>query len=301
VGGLAAVGSIQLGSVRKASRRAGAQPGVLIQIKKNICTHCSVGCTVTAEVRTGVWVGQEPSWDSPINRGTHCAKGAAIREIVLGDRRLKYPMKLTGGQWQRISWDQAINEIGDKMLQIRSNRAPIRLLARLRQVHQRGRLPRPQVGRLLGHELGRPPGPHLPLDHVAGVANTWGYGRRPTSYIDILNAKSHGVHRLQRGRGAPGRDAASPRRQEDQPANLIVHGPRLHPHGRARTEVRPLPSGHRHRRLSVGQCSGTSSRTAGRTRNSSAKRVYGMDDVRKEWRSGRRTRSSASRACRASS
>ena len=64
---------------------------------KNICTHCSVGCTVTAEVQNGVWVGQEPTWDRPINRGTHCAKGAAVRELVHGDRRLKFPMKLVNG------------------------------------------------------------------------------------------------------------------------------------------------------------------------------------------------------------
>src|SRR5918998_5366077 len=97
VGGLAAIGSGQLGSVRKA-QAAGSmadKPGS----KKNICTHCSVGCTVTAEVVNGVWVGQEPSWDSPINRGTHCAKGAAIRELVHSERRLKYPTKLVNGEW----------------------------------------------------------------------------------------------------------------------------------------------------------------------------------------------------------
>ena len=101
-GALAAVGSLQLQTVRRAEAgpRVAGQPTVT---RKNICTHCSVGCTVTAEVQNGVWVGQEPSWDSPINRGTHCAKGAAIREIVHSDRRLRYPMKLAGGQWQRIS------------------------------------------------------------------------------------------------------------------------------------------------------------------------------------------------------
>ena len=85
-----------------------------------MCTHCSVGCTVLAEVENGVWVGQEPGWDSPINRGSHCAKGASVRELVHGDRRLKYPMKLVNGEWQKISWDVAINEIGDKMLEIRA-------------------------------------------------------------------------------------------------------------------------------------------------------------------------------------
>src|SRR5215213_3523718 len=110
-GALAGLGALPLATVRRAEAgpRVAGQPTVT---RKNICTHCSVGCTVTAEVQNGVWVGQEPSWDSPINRGTHCAKGAAIREIVHSERRLKYPMKVASGQWQRISWEQAINEIG---------------------------------------------------------------------------------------------------------------------------------------------------------------------------------------------
>jgi formate dehydrogenase major subunit len=86
VGGLAALGSLGGGM----TRRAEAGPtdhSQDIEIRKNICTHCSVGCTVKAEVQNGVWVGQEPSWHSPINRGTHCAKGASVRELVHGDRR----------------------------------------------------------------------------------------------------------------------------------------------------------------------------------------------------------------------
>src|SRR4051794_22038333 len=118
-GGLAAAGSIHLGAVRKAEAAGSAVSGPEVVIKKNVCTHCSVGCTVTAEVVNGVWVGQEPSYGSPINRGTHCAKGAAIRELVTSDRRLKYPMKLVGGQWTKVSWEQAIDEIGDKITAIR--------------------------------------------------------------------------------------------------------------------------------------------------------------------------------------
>src|SRR3954470_15152247 len=117
-GGLAALGTVQLGTMRKA-KAADTPAGKDVQIRKNVCTHCSVGCTVTAEVQNGVWVGQEPSWDSPINRGTHCAMGAAIRESVQSERRLKSPMKLAAGKWQRISWDQAIGEIGDKLTAIR--------------------------------------------------------------------------------------------------------------------------------------------------------------------------------------
>src|SRR5262245_51949941 len=123
-GSLAALGALPLGSVRQAQAGPPAAPGVAVTIRKNICTHCSVGCTVTAEVANGVWIGQEPSWDSPINRGSHCAKGAAVRELVHGDRRLKYPMKLVNGQWTKVSWETAINEIGDKLAAIRERSGP---------------------------------------------------------------------------------------------------------------------------------------------------------------------------------
>src|SRR5262245_41429873 len=111
-GGLATLGALPLGSVRKAEAGPPAAPGVAVTIRKNICTHCSVGCTVVAEVANGVWIGQEPGWDSPINRGSHCAKGAAVRELVHGDRRLKYQMKLVNGHWTRVSWDQGIDAVG---------------------------------------------------------------------------------------------------------------------------------------------------------------------------------------------
>ena len=91
---------------------------------KTICTHCAVGCGIIAEVQNGVWTGQEPAFDHPFNKGAHCAKGASIREHGHGERRLKYPTKLVDGKWQKISWDQAIDEIGDKLLDIRKTSGP---------------------------------------------------------------------------------------------------------------------------------------------------------------------------------
>src|SRR3546814_13256100 len=71
-----------------------------------------------------VWTGQEPTWDSPINRGSHCVKGASVRELVHSDRRLKYPLKLVDGQWQRVSWDEAIGGNGDKLMETREKSGP---------------------------------------------------------------------------------------------------------------------------------------------------------------------------------
>ena len=97
-----------------------------IETKRTVCTHCSVGCSVDATVVNGVWTRQEPVFESPINLGAHCAKGASVREhgIIEHSHRLKTPMKLVNGKWQRISWDQALNEVGDKILAIRKESTP---------------------------------------------------------------------------------------------------------------------------------------------------------------------------------
>lgn len=91
---------------------------------KTICTYCSVGCGIIAEVHNGVWVRQEIASDHPISYGAHCCKGAGAIDMVTSPKRLKQPMKKVGGKWTPISWDTAINEIGDKLLSIRENDGP---------------------------------------------------------------------------------------------------------------------------------------------------------------------------------
>jgi len=54
--------------------------GTKVEKKRTVCTHCSVGCAVDATVENGVWTRQEPVFDSPLNLGAHCAKGASVRE-----------------------------------------------------------------------------------------------------------------------------------------------------------------------------------------------------------------------------
>jgi len=190
-GGLGALGALPLASVRRAE--AGPPPSAPAQmtIRKSVCTHCAVGCTVTAEVANGVWLGQEPSWDSPINRGSHCAKGASVRELVSGERRLKYPLKLVDGQWTRTSWDEAINEIGDKLLAIREQSSPD-------AVYWLGSAKFTNEGAYLFRKLGAFWGTNN-TDHqarichsttVTGVANTWGYGAMTNSFNDIRNSKT---------------------------------------------------------------------------------------------------------------
>jgi formate dehydrogenase major subunit len=190
-GGLAALGTLPLGGMRRAEAGPPPPTGAAVELRKNICTHCSVGCTVTAEVANGVWIGQEPSWDSPINRGSHCAKGASVRELVHGERRLKYPVKLVNGQWTKVSWETAINEIGDKLMEIRAKSGP-------ESVYWLGSAKFSNEGAYLNRKFAAFWGTNN-SDHqarichsttVAGVANTWGYGAMTNSYNDIRNSKT---------------------------------------------------------------------------------------------------------------
>jgi len=188
IGGLAAIAATG-GNVTAAHAQQAVNNAV--QTIKSICTHCSVGCTVIAEVDNGVWTGQEPGWDSPFNLGAHCAKGAAVREHAHGERRLKYPMKKENGEWVRISWETAIDEIGDKMLQIREESGPdsVYWLGSAKHNNEQAYLFRKFAAYWGTNNVDH----QVRICHsttVAGVANTWGYGAMTNSYNDMHNSKA---------------------------------------------------------------------------------------------------------------
>ncbi|WP_296873276.1 formate dehydrogenase subunit alpha [Tibeticola sp.] len=160
------------------------------EVKRTVCTHCSVGCAVDAVVENGVWVRQEPVFDSPINLGAHCAKGAALREHGHGEYRLRYPMKLVNGKYERISWDQALNEISAKMLELRKASGPDSLyfVGSSKHNNEQAFLLRKFVSFWGTNNCDH----QARICHsttVAGVANTWGYGAMTNSYNDMRNSK----------------------------------------------------------------------------------------------------------------
>ncbi len=281
-GGIASLGALPLTGVRKAQAGPPPAAGAAVTIRKNICTHCSVGCTVVAEVSNGVWIGQEPGWESPINRGSHCAKGAAVRELVHGDRRLKYPMKLVNGQWTRVSWETAVNEIGDKLAgDPREVRAGLGLLARLRQVLQRrARICIRKFAAFWGTNN---------VDHqarichsttVAGVANTWGYGAMTNSYNDIRNAKTMIIMGGNPAEAHPVSLQHLLEGKELNKANFIVIEPRLTRTAAHATDYVRIRSG-----TDIPVIYGMLwhiFKNGWEDKEFIRQRVYGMDDIRKE-------------------
>ena len=100
-------------------------------------------------------------------------------------------MKLENGKWKKLSWEQAIEEIGNKTLEIRKESGPdsVYWLGSAKHSNEQAYLFR-KMASLWGTNN---------VDHqarichsttVAGVANTWGYGAMTNSFNDMHNCKS---------------------------------------------------------------------------------------------------------------
>ncbi len=132
-----------------------------VEVKRTVCTHCSVGCSVDAVVENGVWIRQEPVFDSPLNLG--------------------------------MSWDDAIKEVGDRLLAIRNDKEKggpdaVFWIGSSKHSNEQAYLLRKFVSFWGSNNCDH----QARICHsttVAGVANTWGYGAMTNSYNDMQNSK----------------------------------------------------------------------------------------------------------------
>jgi anaerobic selenocysteine-containing dehydrogenase len=92
-------------------------------ILKSTCRSCHGGCGVLLHVRGDQLVRVEGDRESPLNHGRLCPIGTVTVDLVYHPDRLKYPLRRVGargfGKWERISWDQALDEISERLLAIR--------------------------------------------------------------------------------------------------------------------------------------------------------------------------------------
>jgi anaerobic selenocysteine-containing dehydrogenase len=103
----------------------GTGPTVIL---KSVCRSCHGGCGTLLHVRDGVLVKVEGDPDSPLNHGRLCPIGTVTADLVNHPDRLQYPRRRVGprgsGKWTRISWDEALDEIAERLLSIRQKFGP---------------------------------------------------------------------------------------------------------------------------------------------------------------------------------
>ncbi|MFW5921813.1 MAG: molybdopterin-dependent oxidoreductase [Halodesulfurarchaeum sp.] len=177
--------------VEPATAQSDAETGET-ELVKTICSHCSVGCGIKMEVEDDTVVGQQAWTDHPINHGGLCAKGASQAQNVNSPRRLKEPLKKENGEWVAVSWEEAMSEIADELLRIRTDYGPdsTMWMGSAKVSNEEAYLFR-KLAAFYGTNN---------VDHqarichsttVAGLANTWGFGAMTQSVNDVQHCDAN--------------------------------------------------------------------------------------------------------------
>ena len=95
------------------------------KIIPTVCGMCGPGgpgggCGIYAFVKDGKFVKVAGMDESPVNRGSLCAKAHAAPQWVYSSDRLTHPLRRIGkkgeGKFEKITWDQAIEQIADSLI-----------------------------------------------------------------------------------------------------------------------------------------------------------------------------------------
>ncbi len=99
-----------------------------IEVKKAHCEMCQPRCRILVHVEHGRMVKTEvdrsyPLWDTIMPPTSACPRQLAAKEIMYHPDRVNFPLKRVGekgeGKWETISWEQAFDEIAEKLSEIR--------------------------------------------------------------------------------------------------------------------------------------------------------------------------------------
>ncbi len=108
-------------------------------VKRTFCSMCPAQCPMLIEVVDGKIGRVAPDKNNGLGQGRLCFKGPKAAEYNNHPLRLNYPQKRVGARgenrWQRISWDQALDEIAAKLAKLREAEGP-EMLATFGGTHQ---------------------------------------------------------------------------------------------------------------------------------------------------------------------
>jgi thiosulfate reductase / polysulfide reductase chain A len=97
-----------------------------VETKRGTCPICGVGCFVETRLVDGKPVSIKP--DRSAGFPADCPRAGQAMDYHDHRERINFPMKRVGkrgeGKWQRITWDQALDEIAGKMLELRDRHGP---------------------------------------------------------------------------------------------------------------------------------------------------------------------------------
>jgi anaerobic selenocysteine-containing dehydrogenase len=84
-----------------------------------VCPFCEATCGLAVEVEGDSIVAVRGDKDDPFSRGFICPKAHGLKELHHDPDRLRHPVRRTANGWEQITWEQAYNEVAERLLAVR--------------------------------------------------------------------------------------------------------------------------------------------------------------------------------------
>jgi molybdopterin-containing oxidoreductase family iron-sulfur binding subunit len=148
------------------------------------CRECAAGCGLIAETRDGRAIKLEGNPAHPVNHGALCARGQSALQGLYNPDRYRHPMARRNGKLERITWDEGIKMLRDRLAGLGAGAANAVFVNQ----HETGSFPAFLDQWLAGYSMP----PHIAYDgeapHAVLQANRQAYGAAWPA-IDFTAAK----------------------------------------------------------------------------------------------------------------
>jgi thiosulfate reductase/polysulfide reductase chain A len=100
----------------------------MIETRRSYCGLCHPRCGILLEIEDGKVLSVKGDPQHPVSRGRICARGRLMADHIDHPDRINFPLKREGekgsGRWRRLSWDQALDEVAEKLDALREQYGP---------------------------------------------------------------------------------------------------------------------------------------------------------------------------------
>ena len=88
------------------------------------CPYCGVGCALNLHIKDDFIYKVSSPFDSPTNHGNLCVKGRFGYDFVHSKDRLTKPLMRKDGELVPATWDEAMGQVSERLLEIRDKYGP---------------------------------------------------------------------------------------------------------------------------------------------------------------------------------
>lgn len=92
--------------------------------EKTVCRYCGVGCGVLVGVKDGMAAAVKADPENTVNKGLLCVKGYHLTDMLYAESRLKTPLIRREGELVEAGWDEALDLVANRFMEIRDEDGP---------------------------------------------------------------------------------------------------------------------------------------------------------------------------------